>query len=85
MWKDSIRYIDVILQTTILRIVGFYVRHSAHMLFIENPAVLVFSNLVFRLSNGFNKYYVIYFVFQLRKKTLFLNNKIFSSFLTAQN
>ena len=29
MWKHSIRNIIVILQTTILRIVGFYVRHSA--------------------------------------------------------
>ena len=29
MWKDSIRNIVVIFQTTILRIVGFYVRHSA--------------------------------------------------------
>ena len=27
MWKDSIRNIVVIFQTTILRIVGFYVRH----------------------------------------------------------
>ena len=30
MWKDSIRNIVVIFQTTILRIVGFYVRHSAN-------------------------------------------------------
>ena len=29
MWKDSIRNIVVTFQTTILRIVGFYVRHSA--------------------------------------------------------
>ena len=29
MWKDSIRNIAVIFQTTILRFVGFYVRHSA--------------------------------------------------------
>ena len=29
MWKDSIRNIVVIFQTTILRIVGSYVRHSA--------------------------------------------------------
>ena len=29
MWKDSIRNIVVIFQTTILRIVGFYVRDSA--------------------------------------------------------
>ena len=29
MWKDSIRNIVVIFQTTILRIVGFCVRHSA--------------------------------------------------------
>ena len=31
MWKDSIKNIVVIFQTTILRIVGFYVRHSAHV------------------------------------------------------
>ena len=30
MWKDSIRKIVVIFQTTILRIAGFYVRRSAH-------------------------------------------------------
>ena len=29
MWKDSVRNIVVIFQTNILRIVGFYVRHSA--------------------------------------------------------
>ena len=29
MWKDSIRNIVVIFQPIILRIVGFYVRHSA--------------------------------------------------------
>ena len=28
MWKDSIRNIVLIFQTTILRIIGFYVRHS---------------------------------------------------------
>ena len=31
MWKDSIRNIVVIFQTTILRLVGFYVRRSAHV------------------------------------------------------
>ena len=30
MWKDSIRNIVVIFQPNILRIVGFYVRHSAN-------------------------------------------------------
>ena len=30
MWKDSIRNIVVIFQHNILRIVGFYVRHSAN-------------------------------------------------------
>jgi hypothetical protein len=29
MWKDSIKNIVVIFQPNILRIVGFYVRHSA--------------------------------------------------------
>jgi hypothetical protein len=29
MWKDSIRNIVVIFQPNILRIVGFFVRHSA--------------------------------------------------------
>ena len=33
MWKDPIRKIVVIFQTIILRIVGFYVRHSAHVNF----------------------------------------------------
>ena len=31
MWKDSIRNIVVIFQPNILRIVGFYVRHSANI------------------------------------------------------
>ena len=31
MWKDSIRNIVVIFQPSILRIVGFYVRHSANI------------------------------------------------------
>ena len=31
MWKDSNRNIVVIFQTNILRIVGFYVRHSAYV------------------------------------------------------
>ena len=31
MWKDSIRNIVVIFQPNILRIVGFYVRHSANL------------------------------------------------------
>ena len=31
MWKDSIRNIVVIFQTTILRYVGFYVRRSAYV------------------------------------------------------
>jgi hypothetical protein len=30
MWKDSIRNIVVIFQTTILRIIGLYVRRSAY-------------------------------------------------------
>jgi hypothetical protein len=32
MWKDSIRNIVIIFQTTILRFVGFYVRRSANIL-----------------------------------------------------
>ena len=32
MWKDSIKNIIVTFQTTILRIVGFYVRPSASIL-----------------------------------------------------
>ena len=35
MWKDSIRNIVVIFQTTILRIVRFYVRCSAHFFAIS--------------------------------------------------
>ena len=36
MWKDSIRDIVVIFQSNILRIVGFYVRHSAMVKFCES-------------------------------------------------
>ena len=35
MWKDSIRNIVVIFQPNILRIVGFYVRHSAHVIWYK--------------------------------------------------
>ena len=34
MWKDSIRNSVVIFQPNILRIVGFYVRHSANAFFV---------------------------------------------------
>ena len=51
MWKDSIRNIVVIFQTTILRIVGFYVRHSAYMLcdmwsrnFLQNKLLAEWRN-----------------------------------------
>ena len=39
MWKDSIRNIVVIFQPNILRIVGFYVRHSANVFFINSPSI----------------------------------------------
>jgi hypothetical protein len=41
MWKDSIRNIVVIFQTTILRFVGFYVRRSANQEQIERGLVNV--------------------------------------------
>ena len=46
MWKDSIRNIVVIFQPNILRIVGFYVRHSATVMNIlgkayPNPFILL--------------------------------------------
>ena len=39
MWKDSIRNIVVIFQPNILRIVGFYVRHSANILVDQNKNI----------------------------------------------
>ena len=53
MWKDFIRYIVVIFQTTILRIVWIYVRHSATSIWGNLyqivrqgwKKVLIFSNL----------------------------------------
>ena len=39
MWKDSIRNIVVIFQPNILRIVGFYVRHSASVFYILVPII----------------------------------------------
>jgi hypothetical protein len=35
IWKDSVKNIVVIFQTNILRIVGFYVRHSASTFYIH--------------------------------------------------
>ena len=49
MWKDSDRNIVVIFQTNILRIVGFYVRHSAP----ESGSVLSFLWPV-HTSNSFH-------------------------------
>ena len=43
MWKDSNRNIVVIFQPTILRSVGFYVRHSA----IDAALNSIFHNLEF--------------------------------------
>ena len=43
MFKDSIRNIVVIFQTTILRIVGFYVRRSAYVL---HYAVKLFAQVL---------------------------------------
>ena len=41
MWKDSIRNVVVIFQTTILRIVGFYVRHSAIALLFYSQSISI--------------------------------------------
>ena len=47
MWKDSIRNIVVIFQPNILRIVGFYVRHSAmKFVFHYKNAIYIKSCLV---------------------------------------
>ena len=61
MWKDSIRNIVVIFQTNILRIVGFYVRHSANTFFTnflffkfsepEKVKKTFFLGLILRFSN----------------------------------
>ena len=55
MWKDSIRNIVVILQPNILRIVGFYVRHSATVQ-IYKKGFILFSAKYFNprkwASNG---------------------------------
>ena len=40
MWKESNRNIVVIFQPNILRIVRFYVRHSAYMNFINEWLIL---------------------------------------------
>ena len=45
MWKDSIRNIVVIFQPNILRIVGFYVRHSAKVFENISKYPLRFCNL----------------------------------------
>ena len=51
MWKDSIRNIVVIFQPNILRIVGFYVRHSATNTF---KIILFFFILAFPFSTLFS-------------------------------
>ena len=49
MWKDSIRNIVVIFQPNILRIIGFYVRHSAYN--SNWKKLLGFRNLQEKLEN----------------------------------
>ena len=53
MWKDSIRNIVVIFQTTILRIVGFYVRRSAivvcHTALFQDGILFFGSTLIYTL------------------------------------
>ena len=52
MWKDSIRNIVVIFQPNILRIVGFYVRHSA-IVYCSSLQDLNRMNLTAALRNKF--------------------------------
>ena len=54
MWKDSIRNIVVIFQPNILRIVGFYVRHSANVYFklSRKKNILYFYHFLFCLSGS---------------------------------
>ena len=56
MWKDSIRNIVVIFQPNILRIVGFYVRHSARENCAKIPKPFDFSERNFQES-GFSVVY----------------------------
>ena len=46
MWKDSIRNIVVIFQSNILRIVGFYVRHSASIFGYKMNVVHMMQNMI---------------------------------------
>ena len=64
MWKDSIRNIVAIFHTTILKIVGFYVRHLAQVFIVlgiynfgsdrQNCAHLKRSNQVFIVLEIYN-------------------------------
>ena len=57
MWKDSIRNIVVIFQTTILRIVGFYDRHLAITFQVKNALVArdVVASIKSFLTEGFQE------------------------------
>ena len=46
MWKDSIRNIVVIFQPNILRIVGFYVRHSADVNSVIKYLIFASSSII---------------------------------------
>ena len=52
MWKDSIRNNVVIFQTTILRIVGFYVRHSATILETKFACCPIYLKIIFWSSQA---------------------------------
>ena len=65
MWKDSIKNIVVIFQPNILRIVGFYVRHSANKVLLYAGCEL-FLNLFNFVLNLFWVCFEFYkFVFQV--------------------
>ena len=65
MWKDSNRNIVVIFQPNILRIVGFYVRHSAkiNLTFIE---LSKFNAYLERVSSGMVDYVAVVLLFEGR-------------------
>ena len=49
MWKDSNRNIVVIFQPNILRIVGFYVRHSAN---VHSYALVIMHVIILNFQLG---------------------------------
>ena len=80
MWKDSIRNIFVIFQTTVLRIVGFLVRHS------DIEIIILFFTKFFNLETKQKlKNFMDPFIDQARRPSTMAENHRFMNFFNKSS